>query len=143
MLWASERICCMLLSAESEVYFNITSSRKEILDLVQGHSQPLEKFIKLMIYNHVFVRSDASFQFILCWFFTWLRPQLWRKVSRAFLLSLVFSGCSPPSPSSYASWLVGNQRLPCESMDTFVHVLVYKENFFVRLQLSLNWKIKY
>lgn len=55
--------------------------------------------------------------------------------SRAFLLSLVFSGCSTPSPSSYASWLVGNQRLPCESMDTFLHVLVYKEKNFVRHQL--------
>lgn len=68
---------------------------------------------------------------------------LCRKVSRAFLLSLVFSWCSPPSPSSYASWLVGNKKLSCESMDTFGHVLVYKENFFVKLQLSLNWKIKY
>lgn len=63
--------------------------------------------------------SNASFQFILCWYFTWLRSQLCRKVSRAFLLSLVFSGCSPPSPSSYASWLVGNKKLSCESMDTF------------------------
>lgn len=46
-------------------------------------------------------------------------------------------------PFLILTWLVGNQRLPCESMDTFAHVLVYKENFFVRHQLNLNWKIRY